>query len=123
MVYEIAERLDSAENRPQFTKVDEPSPGSGPGGGSGYGAYFGSVPDMTDDVKGVRFADVRPNSPAAKAGLKGQDIMVKLDGKEIQNLQDFTYVLRSHKPGDTVEVVVMRDGTPMTVSVTLGVRH
>ncbi len=123
MVYEIAERLNSTESRPQFTKVDEPAPGPGPGGGSGYGAYFGSVPDMTDDVKGVRFADVRPNSPAAKAGLKGQDIMVKLDGKEIQNLQDFTYVLRSHKPGDTVEVVVMREGSPVTVSVTLGVRH
>ncbi len=123
MVYTIAERLDSMPARPQFTKVDEPAPGPGRGGAPGYGTYFGSVPDMTDEVKGVRFADVRPSSPAAKAGLKGQDIMIKCDGKEIQNLQDFTYVLRTHKPGDVVEVVVLRDGQPLTVKVTLEVRR
>ncbi len=123
MVYTIAERLDSIESRPQFTKVDEPAPGPGRGAAPGYGTYFGSVPDMTDEVKGVRFADVRPNSPAAKAGLKGQDVMIRFDGKEIQNLQDFTYMLRTHKPGDTVEVVVLRDGQPMTVKVTLEVRR
>ncbi len=123
MVYTIAGRLDSIESRPQFTKVDEPAPGPARGGAPGYGTYFGSVPDMTDEVKGVRFADIRPNSPAAKAGLKGQDIMIRFDSKEIQNLQDFTYALRTHKPGDTVEVVVLRDGQPMTVKVTLEVRR
>jgi hypothetical protein len=121
MVYSIATRLDAVDQRPQFTKVDEPQ--ARPGGGPGYGAYFGSVPDMSDDVKGVRFADVRPNSPAAKAGLKGQDILVRFDGKEVANLQDFTYVLRTHKPGDTVEVTVLRDGKPLTVKVTLEVRR
>jgi hypothetical protein len=123
MVYTIAQRLDSIDPRPQFTKVDEPAPGPGRGGAPGYGTYFGSVPDMTDEVKGVRFADVRPNSPAAKAGLKGQDIMIRFDGKEIQNLQDFTYMLRTHKPGDVVEVVVTRDGQPLAVKVTLEVRR
>ena len=121
MVYSIATRLDAVDQRPQFTKVDEPQ--VRPGGGPGYGAYFGSIPDMADDVKGVRFADVRPNSPAAKAGLKGQDVLVGFDGKEIANLQDFTYVLRTHKPGDTVEVTVLRDGKPLTVKVTLEVRR
>ncbi len=121
MVYSVATTLDAIDQRPQFTKVDEPIAPAG--GGPGYGAYFGSVPDMADDVKGVRFADVRPNSPAAKAGLKGQDVLVKFDGKEIANLQDFTYVLRTHKPGDTVEVVVLRDGKPLTVQVKLEVRR
>ncbi len=120
MVYSIATTLDEAETRPQFTKLNEPL---APGGGPGYGAYFGSVPDFGEDVKGVRFADIRPNSPAAKAGLKGQDILVKFDGKEIANLQDFTYVLRTHKPGDTVEVVVLRDGKPLTVQVKLEARR
>jgi len=92
------------------------------GGGPGYGAYFGSIPDMTDEVKGVRFSDVRPNSPAAKAGLKGQDILIQFAGKEIKNLEDFTYMLRTHKPGETAEVVVLRDGKPLTVQVTLGIR-
>ncbi len=125
MVYSIASRLDSMETRPQFTKVDDQMvPGNvRAGGGPGYGSYFGSVPDMTDEVKGVRFADVRPGSPAAKAGLKGKDVLVQFSGKEIRNLEDFTYMLRTHKPGETVEVVVLRDGRPLTVKVTLEVRR
>ncbi len=120
VVYDVATTLDAAEQRPQFTKVNEPLP---PAGGPGYGTYFGSVPDFADDVKGVRFADIRPNSPAAKAGLKAQDILIRFAGKEIANLQDFTYMLRTHKPGEIVEVVVLRDGKPLTVRVTLEVRR
>ena len=39
-------------------------------GGGGYGPYFGSIPDFGQVETGVRFSDVKPNSPAAKAGLK-----------------------------------------------------
>ncbi|HYK89126.1 MAG TPA: M28 family peptidase [Acidobacteriota bacterium] len=125
MVYSVATQLDTMEIRPQFTKVDDQmTPGNvRAGGGMGYGAYFGSIPDMTDEVKGVRFSDVRPNSPAAKAGLKGQDVLIQFAGKEITNLEDFTYMLRTHKPGETVEVVVLRDGKPLTSKVTLEVRR
>jgi hypothetical protein len=125
MVYSVAKQLNVMDKRPQFTKVNEPvvTGSSGQSSGPGYGSYFGSVPDMTGDVKGVRFSDVRPNSPAAKAGLRGNDVLVKFAGKEVAGLQDFTYLLRSHKPGDTVEVVVLRDGKPLTVQVTLEVRR
>ncbi len=121
MVALIATRLNAMDAHPQFTKVEEPP--MPVGAGSGYGAYFGSVPDFTDEVKGVRFADVRPNSPAAKAGLKGQDVLIRFAGKEINNLEDFTYMLRTHKPGETVEVVVLRDGKPLKAQVTLEVRR
>ena len=124
MVYGVATRLNVLDARPQFTKVDEPAGGARRGaGGSGYGASFGSVPDMAADVQGVRFADVRPNSPAAKAGLKGGDTLVRFAGKEVKSLEDFSYILRMHKPGDVVEVVVIRDGQPMTVQVKLDVRR
>lgn len=121
MVYSIATSLDGLERRPQFTKVDEPVMRAG--GGPGYGAYFGSIPDMGDEVKGVRFSDVRPNSPAAKAGLKAQDILVKFDGKDVTSLEDFSYLLRTHKPGDSVDVVVIRDGKPLAARVTLEARR
>jgi hypothetical protein len=125
MVYTVASQLNALDPRPQFAKVDDQmTPGNvRAGGGPGYGAYFGSIPDMTDEVRGVRFSDVRPNSPAAKAGLKGQDVLIQFAGKEIKNLEDFTYMLRTHKPGETVEVVVLRDGKPLTVQVTLEVRR
>ena len=66
---------------------------------SGYGPAFGSIPDFNEPPKGVRFADVRDGTPAAKAGLKAGDILIEFDGKEIANLYDFTYALRAHKPG------------------------
>ena len=124
MVHLVATRLGGMDTRPLFTKVDEPAPvGPVRGGSPGYGSYFGSVPDMTDDVRGVRFADIRPNSPAAKAGLRGMDVLVAFNGKEIRNLQDFTYMLRTHKPGETVAVTVERDGKPLKAEVTLEVRR
>jgi len=45
--------------------------------------------------------------------------MVEFDGKPIQNLYDFTYALRGKKPGDTVKVKVLRDGTPVEAQVLL----
>ena len=78
---------------------------SGSGGG-GYGPYFGSIPDFGQSENGVRFSDVQPNSPAAKAGLKGGDVLVKFGDKKILNLYDFTDALRSSKIGDVVKVTV-----------------
>ena len=123
MVAAVAARLNGADERPAFTKVAEPAGGGQLRGGSGYGAYFGSIPDMSDEVKGVRFADVRPGSPAAKAGLRAGDVMIEFAGREIRNLEDFTYMLRTHKPGETVEVTVQRDGKPLAARVTLEVRR
>ena len=124
MVCDIASRLDGWDGRLQFTKVDEPmTTGNVKGAGGSYGTYFGSIPDMTADVKGVRFADIRPSSPAAKAGLQAGDVMIRFAGKEVANLQDFSFLLRSHKPGEVVEVTVMRNDQPLTVQVKLDVRR
>jgi hypothetical protein len=124
-VADIAGRLVNDEARPRFVRVAPPakpvSVGSSTGGG--YGPYFGSIPDMAEQKNGVKFADVREGSPAAKAGLKGGDVMVEFDGKPIQNLYDFTYALRATKVGDKVKVKVMRDGKPVEADVTLEKRR
>ena len=127
LVADIAQRLRDAPDRPAFVKVSVPSNPHGgdsnPGAVSGYGPYFGSVPDFAEGINGVKFADVRENSPAAKAGLKQGDIMVEFDGKPIANLYDFTYALRGKKPGDEVTVKVMRDGQTVAVKCTLSRRE
>jgi S1-C subfamily serine protease len=71
----------------------------------------------------VRFSDVEAGSPAAKAGLKGGDVLVSFGDKPIMNLYDFTDALRASKVGQTVEVTVMRDGRPLKVSVKLEQRR
>jgi aminopeptidase YwaD len=122
LVYLTMDRIANNNEKPQYTEVQEPQQPSGSGGGSGYGPYFGSIPDFRDDLKGVPFADVRPNSPAAKAGLLPGDLMTEFDGKPIENLYDFTYALRSKKAGDVVVVVVKRNGQDVKANVTLETR-
>jgi len=116
--------LEKSSSRPQFVRVAEPAqPTEGSGGGSGYGPAFGSIPDFNEPPKGVRFADVRDGTPAAKAGLKAGDILIEFDGKEIGNLYDFTYALRAHKPGDLVLVKVLRGGQTIEAKVLLTERR
>jgi S1-C subfamily serine protease len=116
----MANRLANDGARPQFTQVQSPRPA---GGGGGYGVWFGSVPDFRDDVKGVLFADVTANSPAAKAGLRAGDLLVGFDGKSIQNLYDFTYALGQKKVGDVVAVVVKRGTEEVRTNITLEARR
>jgi S1-C subfamily serine protease len=81
------------------------------------------VPDFDEPPHGVRFADVRDGTPAAKAGLKAGDILIEFDGKDIANLYDFTFALRAHKPGDTVVVKVMRGSQKIEANVLLTERR
>ena len=116
--------LENRARRPQFVRVAEPAQATeGSGGGSGYGPKFGSIPDFNEPPKGVRFADVRDGTPAAKAGLKAGDILIEFDGKAIGNLYDFTYALRAHKPGDLVLVKVLRGGQIIEAKVLLTERR
>jgi hypothetical protein len=110
--------LASDSDRPVFVSVVESNPHAGSPGG-GYGPYFGSIPDFGQTENGVRFSDVKPDSPAAKAGLKAGDVLVQFGDLPIQNLYDFTDALRRSKVGDVVRVTVLRDGKELKVSVKL----
>jgi hypothetical protein len=123
-VAQIATRLANDPERPKFQRVAEPTAPSVSGdSGSGYGPNFGSIPDFDEPPKGVRFADVRDGTPAAKAGLKAGDILIEFDGKDIGNLYDFTYALRAHKPGDEVLVKVLRGSQTIEAKVLLTERR
>jgi Peptidase family M28/PDZ domain/PA domain len=117
MVDSVSEQLAAAPGRPAFVAVVEDKPVSGSGGG--YGPYFGSIPDFGQIENGVKFSDVKPGSPAAKAGLKAGDVLVQFGSLPIKNLYDFTDALRRSKVGDVVAVKVLRDGQPVTANVTL----
>jgi hypothetical protein len=120
LVSTITLQIDETPQRVAFQTVIEDKPVGGvSGGGGGYGPYFGSIPDFGQTENGVKFSDVKPGSPAAKAGLKGGDVMVQFGDKPIKNLYDFTDALRRSKVGDVVQVTVIRDGKLMTVPVKL----
>jgi len=121
LIDDLAVKIDSDAERVAFVTVAEDQPGghASSGGGGGYGPYFGSIPDFGQQENGVKFSDVRPGSPAAKAGFKAGDVLVEFGGKPIQNLYDFTDALRRSKVGDVVEVKVMRGKQPVAASVKL----
>jgi S1-C subfamily serine protease len=112
-------------NRPgPLTPVtsDPGVPIAGASSGAGYGAYLGTVPDMTDSPGGVRLLGVRAGSPAERAGLRGDDIITRIGDMNVPDLQAMTNALRSHRPGDMVDIVVRRGDATTTLHATLGER-
>ncbi len=79
--------------------------------GGGRRAFFGVIPDFAADAnEGVVVAGTVPGSPAETAGLLEGDILREINGRPTPDLQALTDILRDLKPGDTVEVVFLRDG-------------
>ncbi len=114
----------SLANRPSHLTFVEsaPPPAAVASATPGYGAYLGTIPDMTESPGGVRLTGVRAGSPADKAGIRGNDVITRIGEREVPNLQAMAEALRSHKPGDVVQITFMRDGNTQTVTATLGAR-
>lgn len=69
---------------------------------------------------GVGIASVQSGSPADKAGLQANDIIIKFDGQDVHGEEGFVGFLLSHKPGDTVTFTVLRNKQQQDIKVTLG---
>ena len=105
-----------------FVNLPPPVASSGPAATPGYGAYLGTIPDMTDNPGGVRLTGVRAGSPAEQAGIKANDIIIQIGDAKIPDLQAMSDALRSHQPGDVVEILIIRDGETQHLRATLGKR-
>jgi len=84
--------------------------------------YVGTIPDYSEQVEGFKIAGVNDGSPAEKAGLKAGDIIIRFGSKTVRNIYDYMYAMQGYKPGDEVEVVVLREGKEITLKVSLGSR-
>jgi serine protease Do len=74
------------------------------------------------DTSGALVDDVSRGGPADKAGLKNGDVIRKLNGQTIESRDQLTSMVTDLNPGTAVKLDILRDGQPMTVSVTLGER-
>jgi putative serine protease PepD len=63
--------------------------------------------------------EVEPDSPAARASLRGQDVIVALGGHQVANAAQIAEVLTSVRPGQTVEVTFLREGRRGKTTVVL----
>ena len=113
--------LISAGERPEYVRVER-SP-SEEGSRDTLRAYLGTIPDYTTEGTGVKLSGVRAGGPADKAGLKGGDVIVEFGGQKITNIYDYTYALDAVKIGEPVEVVVLREGKRVKLTVTPEARN
>ena len=91
--------------------------------GESGGASLGVIPDYSgEEVKGVKITGTTPNSAAAKAGLKANDILIQFDTKKIETIYDLTDALNAATPGKTIRLQILRDGKPLTLEATPTVR-
>ena len=70
-------------------------------------------------VSGVLVVSIVAGSPAENAGIKPQDIITAIDGKTVNNPQELSQQVLSHKVGDTIKLTISRNGQSQDFSVTL----
>jgi hypothetical protein len=115
--------LDLAKRpkRPEFVKIKN-APAPVASASTRSSAYLGSRPSYGDAGPGVKLDGVTEGSPAEKAGLKAGDVIIKFGDKAIETLNDYMAALQEKKPGDSVSIVVKRDGKEETLKAILGER-
>jgi M6 family metalloprotease-like protein len=82
-------------------------------------AFFGVTLGEPSDVGGVRVERVANNSPAAAAGVRADDFLVKLEGSEFTRPNRLTDLLYEKRSGDTLSFTVRRDGKDVEMKATL----
>jgi hypothetical protein len=127
------ELIDDLENMPRSQYVDAADKGSmmspmnaGTGGEveGGRRASLGVIPEYgeEEDGKGVKIGGTTAGTPAAKAGLQGGDVVLKLGDQPTGTLMELATALNKHQPGDKVQLTYQRGGKRFTVEVTLAAR-
>lgn len=116
----VARSLGTSEAAPDYIAMEAPK---NQGARTGLRVYLGTIPDYAQgDIKGVKLSGVSPVGPAAKAGVKAGDIIIKLGGKDIQNIYDYTYVMGDLKIGVETGITVLREGKSVEIKLTPGSR-
>jgi putative serine protease PepD len=105
--------------------------------GVGVGSIPQSVASQLGESAGVAITEVRPGTPASKAGLHGAtgeqaidgqtyptggDVVTKIDGKPVTSSAELQSAIDAHAPGDTVTLTLVRGGEVRTLQVQLGTR-
>jgi len=81
-------------------------------------AYTGTIPNYTEEIKGLLLSGVIGGGPADEAGLQKGDVIVMFGEREIANIYDYTFALDVAKIGEPLEIVYLRDGKRQTTTLT-----
>jgi Zn-dependent M28 family amino/carboxypeptidase len=113
LVAYIVREVDGTEKRLTYTTAKtEPTPRTG-----GFRVYLGTIPNYAESDDGLLIDGVRDDSPAAKAGLKAGDKIVKIGTRDIKNVYDYTYALGEMKGGEEYVIEVIRGADRLSLKI------
>ena len=112
---EVIGELASVKEKPKFIEVKT----ARTGGTRQGGPRLGFRPGYNEDEKGVAVEGVTEGEPAAKAGIKAEDKIVKIDGKEVKNLEVYMEIMQAKKVGQTIKIGIIRKGKALELDVKL----
>ena len=116
----IVRRLEDADPPPAFAKYDQPAQSGG--SRAGVRVFTGTIPDYSNEVKGLLLSGVIGGGPAEQAGLQKGDVIVEIAGQSITNIYDYTYALDVLKIGQPAKVVYLRAGERRETTLTPAAR-
>jgi hypothetical protein len=118
-VRDIVRSLDASDARPTYTLAKSDAVA---GRSTGFRVSLGTIPNYAEGGDGLKLDAVREDSPAAKAGLMAGDVIVRLAGRDVRNLYDYTYALGEMRVGVEYEVEVLRGGERLKLKLTPAAR-
>ncbi len=113
LVSYIVREVDGTDKRLTYTTAKtEATPRTG-----GFRVYLGTIPNYAEGNDGLLIDGVRDDSPAAHAGLKPGDKIVKIGTREIKNVYDYTYALGEMKGGEEYVIEVVRGKDRLSLKI------
>ncbi|MCA1620870.1 MAG: M28 family peptidase [Acidobacteria bacterium] len=118
-VRDVVYQVQSRDRRPTYAVAKSEASARS----TGFKVSLGTVPSYGDSTDGLKLDAVREGSPAAVAGLRAGDKIVRLAGRDVRNVYDYTQALSGMKAGQEYEVEVLRDGRRLSMKITPAARR
>ena len=116
LIYDLTIILSNQATKPLFNQSGPKTPIQTR---RSFKVTFGVIPSYGSDAEGMEIDGAKKEGPAGKAGMQKGDVITSIGGKEIKNIYDYMYRLEELKPGETIEVKVLRGGKTLTLKVNL----
>lgn len=110
-IYNVVSTLDTREKLPFVKTKDETQ------ARMAFTVTLGVMPDYLYDGKGMKIDGTKDGKPAQLAGLQKGDIVIKMGDLDVPDMQAYMKCLSLFKPGQTIDVVIIRDNKEMTKKV------
>jgi len=118
LIYNVAQDLASEDSRLVYKEAGPKA--QAVSYGRGKGATLGIMPDFAGVIKnGLRADFVTPGKPGALGGMKKGDIITSINGKPVNNIQDYMFRMGQLKRGETISVEVLRSDKVVVLLILL----